>query len=151
MNHGMEVDTSAVFRLKVQQRADDLEQSQTNAATAIHAPINIPYLDYASQIAQGCRLHGRIKMLGMGKADRQDAYRHLPLAARGAFDAVVTLLNPADETIHGCAPRSQLFGSTAAAFHSSCFPRVIASPSCLAQVTATTSRCERRLSLLAKH
>ena len=62
-------------------------------------------------------------MVGVTKADQEDAYKQLPLAASDAATAVVTLLNPADGKFRGCVPRTQHSRSTAAAFRYECFPR----------------------------
>ena len=53
----------------------------------------------------------------MAKTDHADAYKQPPVATNDEFAAVVTLGHPVNGEWYGFIPRSQLFGSTAAALH----------------------------------
>ena len=125
------------FRFGVQQgeklrAVDDLKRSSTNDATLIATPLDLPSRDHIAHTCSLCYLKGDRRPLAITKADHDDAYKQLPVATREELTAAVTAQNPTDGSWYGCIPRTQLFGSTAAALRYNCLSRVIASSACRA-------------------
>ena len=66
----------------------------------------------------------------MAKAGHADAYKQLPVTTKDELAAAVTLKDLAGGKWYGFIPRTQLFGSAAAALRYNCLSRVIASLAC---------------------
>ena len=102
-----------------------LKQSGSNKASATRTSIDIPSLGNLLQDRRSFRKDGFLSRLGMAKAARADAYKHLPLRAEDKCAAVVTLRNPVVGDVRGFFPRTHFFGATAPALHYNCFSRIL--------------------------
>ena len=69
----------------------DLKRSFTDAATAVHPPINPPSWDHIAQLCGLSRLRLDPRPLASAKADRADSYELLPLLEKDGLSAEVTL------------------------------------------------------------
>ena len=128
---GTPKDVNFSFRFGVQQgnklrAVDDLRQSRANEATSVQTPINLPTWDHFSALCCQVQELAPSAKLAMGKADHEDAYKHLPLRPEDRDLAAVTL-RCHDDGKHYCfLSRTQLFGSTSAVLQYNCLSRVIA-------------------------
>ena len=132
---GKPVRANPAFRFGAQQgqklrAVDDLKRSATNDATFVATPINLPSWGHIAQMCALYYLRGDRRPLALAKADHADAYKQLPVTTKDELAAAVTLKDPVDGQWYGFIPRTQLFGSTAAALHYNCLSRVIASLAC---------------------
>lgn len=116
---------NAAFRFPVLQldkirACDDLKYGRVYHCAADVTPIKLPTWDHISQMF--LKVAGSATDWPFFKADRDSAYKNLPLNPDQSHLAVVTLRSPDDDLRYGFAPRTLLFGASAAVQHYNCFP-----------------------------
>ena len=103
---------------------DDLRRNLVNLCAAVITPITPPTWDHIAQLIRDAfRTYTKWTFL---KADRDSAYKQLPLGPDFAGLTVVTLRAPATSKRHSFFPRVLLFGPVSAVIHYNCFARALA-------------------------
>ena len=120
---------NAAFRFPVSQlgktrACDDLKYGRVNPCASDATPTKLPTWDHISQMCLG--VSDSAAPWSFFKADRESAYKNLPLKPDQAPLCVVTLRSPGDGLWYGFAPKTLLSGASAAVRHYNCFSRIIA-------------------------
>ena len=103
---------------------DDLRHNLVNLCTSVIAPITLPTWDHIAQLSKDCfRADAKCTFL---KADRDSAYKQLPLDPDFAGPAVETPRDPTSSKRRAFFPRALLFGAVTAVLHYNCFARALA-------------------------
>ena len=102
----------------------DLRRNTANLYCTVWTPIKLPTWDRLSQLCLNIRTSDR--EWAFFKADRQAAYKKLPLAPEHQRLAMVALRDPVTDEWKASPPKALLFGATSAVLHYNCFPRLLA-------------------------
>ena len=120
---------NVAFRLGVEQASKlrafgDLKHSLTNAACVTETPIQLVSWDHLSHLFMRCCGQGRDWALF--KADREAAYKQIPIDPRDQPLAIVALRDPKSGKRCGFPSHTMVFGATASALQYNAFSRLIA-------------------------
>ena len=120
------------FRFGVNQEeklraAGALKRSRTNAASAIHSPLNLPTWDHFAAVVRMFEEGRAAEGLAFAKAGHGAAYRQLPDCEERKRLAAASLGDPESNKMGGFIPHTRLFGATAAALGNNAVSGVMAS------------------------
>ena len=104
------------FRIGVEQAdklraCDDLRRSLANSACRVRTPIKLVSWGHVSQMCRSYAVDGR--HCALFKADREAAYKQLPIDPADQSCAIIALRNPTTGKWHGFRSRTFMFGSVA--------------------------------------
>ena len=116
------------FRFGVEQgeklrACDDLRHSRTNLSCVVETPIKLVSWDHLAELTN--LVSDGSRDWAFFKADREAAYKQLPLDSTHAKLAVIALRSPSDGRWYGFLSRTLMFGAIAAALHYNAFSRLL--------------------------
>ena len=119
---------NVAFRFGVEQGSklracDDLRHSRTNLSCIVETPIKLVSWDHLAELAN--LVNDRSREWSFFKADREAAYKQLPLDYRHAKLAAIVLKSPEDGRWYGFFSRTLMFGAIAAVLHYNVFSRLL--------------------------
>ena len=116
------------FRFGVEQAdklraCDDPKHSLTNSACRVHTPVKLVSWGHVSHLRRIYAVDGMDWALF--KADREAAYKQLPLDPADQSYSIIALRNPDTGKWHGFRPRALTFGSGVDVLHYNVPPRLV--------------------------
>ena len=116
------------FRFGVEQAAklracDDLRHSLTNSACSVLTPIQLVSRGHLAQLRR--RSCGESRDWALIKADREAAYKQLPLRPEDQARSIIAPRHPVAGKWFGFMSRTLVFGATAAVLRYNVFSRLI--------------------------
>ena len=102
---------------------DDLRYSRANLACSALTPIKLISWGHIAQLSRLIASSG--KAWHFFKADREAAYKQLPLEFSHSKLAVIALRSPQDKRRYGFFSRTMVFGAIAAVLHYNAFSRLV--------------------------